>query len=44
MDVCVPHAYLVPTEVREGVGSLGARVMDGAESPCGFWELNPSPL
>ncbi|KAL6037840.1 hypothetical protein STEG23_003238, partial [Scotinomys teguina] len=31
----------VLTEIRR---SPGIGVMDGCEPPCGYWELNPSPL
>ena len=28
----------------EGVGSPGTGVTDNCVVPCGYWELNPSPL
>lgn len=44
--VCLPHASLVPTEVRRECQTPGTRVADGCgcESLCRRWELNPGPL
>lgn len=38
-SVHVPHACLVPTEVRTGCWTPGNWVIDSCEAPCGFCEL-----
>lgn len=42
---CTPHVCSVPVGARvEGwIGSLGTRVKNGCELPCGCQELNPGP-
>jgi hypothetical protein len=44
MDVCLPHASLVPTEARRGHCIPWNWSYDGFESPCGCWESNPGAL
>lgn len=43
---CLPHASLVPSEVRRECQTPGTRVADGCgcASLCRHWELNPGPL
>lgn len=43
MHVCVPRAWLVPTEDIRSVGSPGSGVIDSCKLPCGCWEPNLSP-
>lgn len=40
MDICTPHACLVPTEVKIPRNGL----INCCEMPCGFWESNLGPL
>ena len=40
----IPHACLMPAEVRRGIRSPGTGVTDGWEPPCGCRELNSGPL
>jgi hypothetical protein len=40
----IPHVFLVLMEAKGRLRSLGMRVTDSCEGPCGFGELNPAPL
>ena len=42
-NVCHRYAWLL-WRSEEGVGSLGTGVKGSYKMPCGYWELNPSPL
>jgi hypothetical protein len=33
--------FTCPWRLEEGAGSFATGVIDGCESLCGFWELNP---
>ena len=33
-----------PKRPEEGIGPYGAKVTDGCELPCRYWESNPCPL
>lgn len=42
--LCVPHACLVPIDVRRGCHIPGTGVLDGCEPPRGCWEPSTSSL
>lgn len=39
--ICALCLYLVPKEARRECWFPGIGVVDGCETPCGCWELNP---
>lgn len=41
--VSVPHAYVCPQKLEEGMGCLRTADINW-ELPCGCWELNIGPL
>jgi hypothetical protein len=40
MYVCVPHEYIVSTNIRIGYFIPGTGVTDGCEPQYEYWELN----
>jgi hypothetical protein len=42
--VCVPHVYLMFSQMAEIFRAPGTGVQDGCELPCGCWEPSLGPL
>lgn len=44
MYMYAPCMCLVSQRSEEGIRCPGTGVIDGCDSPCGYWKLSPGPL